>query len=250
MARKDNPHVSYLDVEKSFRKGNGKLDDIMPDMPLDTSSLPSHRVHDLPRQSKPNLSRPPVMNKATKSNLLDEKPFPVQGGEKQLPGDVNEKTSTANISLRKPFVFHDDDVEADSSKLKIKPNLFFKTRTNPTQSSKEVTLLKKPEAIQVPSKPLEERVTRDNSVDMSSMSMEGLEVEDTFNGAGCEDVISQNSCDRSANNDITAVRDKKGEGTADGNYDFSQKASELDGGLLIGNDVVSSVGLFICTLEG
>ncbi|KAI0509990.1 hypothetical protein KFK09_010590 [Dendrobium nobile] len=227
MARKDNPHVSYLDVEKSFRKDKGKLDDLM-DMPTDVlvakdlSSQQSHKAQNLQRQSKLNLSRP-VMNKVTKSSMLEEKPIFVEGHEKQLPGNVNKKTSTSNISLRKPSVYHDDDFEENSSKFTIKPNLYFKMRSSPPQSSGDVTLLKKPEVVQVPSITFEESITCDNSVDMSSTRLEIMDTEDTIDG-----------CDRSANYDIKAVRDNESEGTADDNCDFSQKSSELDVDLLIG----------------
>ncbi|XP_020599167.1 uncharacterized protein LOC110038617 [Phalaenopsis equestris] len=233
MARKDNPHVSYLDVEKSFRKNKGKMDDIT-DMPADLlvgedlTSPGSRKTQNLPKNSKLNLSRP-VMNKVMKPSMLEKVTSFAEIQEKQSPGNVDKKTSTSNVTLRKPSVFHDDDIEAVSSKLKIKPNLYFKLRRNPTQYSGEFTLLKKPEVVQLPSKPFEESVTYDNSVDMSFLNSEVMDTEDSFDDVETKVVMQQNSNDKSANYDIKAVRVDES-----GSSNFRQKSSELDGGLLIG----------------
>lgn len=220
IARKDNPQVSYLDVEKSFRKGKGELEDIMINLPADSlvgeefSSPRTQKTQDLSRHSKLNLVRP-VMNKANKSKMLEEKPVFVDAQKEQLPVNVYKSTPTSNISLRKPSVFHDEGSEEDSSKFHITSNPYFKMRSS-TQSSSELPVLKKPEVIQVSSKPFEESITCDSSVDIMSMSLEAMDNVDTLKKVESEDVIQQNSFERIANYYITTARENESKGTSDG----------------------------------
>lgn len=173
MARKANPDVSYLDVEKSFRKNKGKLDDYMINVPSDmtvegqpsgspnrTYLLSQKGAKNMPQEGTLNLSRP-LMNKVIKSTRPDEKPAVTEKQPNHFVGNSVQKSS--NIALRKPTVFQDDDAEIDS-KLKIKPNLFLKMKKSSSEYSSNVTLLKKPEAIKTPLNSDQENVPSGGSI--------------------------------------------------------------------------------------
>lgn len=104
LARKANPDVSFLDVEKSFIKNKGKLDDYMIKMQTDhnverQSSVSPRRIH-LPNQKtdegKLNLSRP-TMNREIKARRPQGKPSVVETPPDQLVG--NMKGVKSNITI-------------------------------------------------------------------------------------------------------------------------------------------------------
>ncbi|XP_010934713.1 uncharacterized protein [Elaeis guineensis] len=177
MARKANPGVSYLDVEKSFKKNKGKLDDYMINVPSDmtvegqpsgspnrTYLLSQKGANNMPQDGMLNLSRP-LMNKVIKATRPDEKPAVTEKQPNHFSGDSVQKSS--NIALRKPTVFQDDDAEIDS-KLKIKPNLFLKMKKGLSEYSSNVTLLKKPEVLKTPLNSDQENAPSDGSIQSHS----------------------------------------------------------------------------------
>lgn len=157
MARKANPDASYLEVEKSFMKNKGKLDDTMFNIP-DDLNVEVRRPSNL---AKPrlNVSRP-VMNTAARPVRPIQRPPAVDKPPNRLPENSGNKSGDSNISLRKPSTFQEDDIETDKySTFKVKPNLFLKMRKDSSEILNDVTLLKKPEVIQKPVSPEQEDVS-------------------------------------------------------------------------------------------
>ncbi|XP_021651592.2 uncharacterized protein LOC110643512 isoform X2 [Hevea brasiliensis] len=152
MARKANPNVSYLEVEKSFYENKGKIVEIR-ELPFDVSKdkKPSNSLDGL------NLVRP--VPKVGFKVQADGKPVatvikkPSQPVGKAMD---NTKRSVPNVILRKPAMFVEDDVEDKStsrSKMRIKPNLTLKMRNDQAKGKfSDMTLLRKPEPLSVDKK--------------------------------------------------------------------------------------------------
>lgn len=194
MARKANPDVSYLEVEKSFHKNKGKLDESMLNIGMDVNverELSTDKNLNLSRPvmnkgarpssdlslSRPlmrggaktvpalNLSRPVMSNGAKSAAELNlSRPVIPSGGKPMRPVEINrlardvgsKSSAPPNVALRKPDVVQEDDVPDKPSKLRIKPNLILKMRKDKDEDLSDVTLLKKPEAVQKALEPDEE----------------------------------------------------------------------------------------------
>ncbi|KAL5994460.1 hypothetical protein ACLOJK_024512 [Asimina triloba] len=185
MARKANPDVSYLDVEKEFAKKKGKFEIV--EIPLDWSKKevePSNPSYDERVRSKSfksdkglNLVRP-VMKKGIGSGQKSNSALDGLGIEtSQSSQKINTKSKSAsNVTLRKPSVLHADDVETEKSlKVEIKPNLYLKMRKDLLNKTKDssgnlskVSLLKKPEPIGVSSNYNQENMSSADAVGSSS----------------------------------------------------------------------------------
>ncbi|XP_009398552.1 uncharacterized protein LOC103983107 isoform X1 [Musa acuminata AAA Group] len=182
MARKSNPDVSYLEVEKSFRRNKGKLDDYMINVPEDMRvkqppSVSSKKedtsnkknAQNVTVEGQVNLSRP-TMNRGIRAMRPPEKPTSIQSQPNQILGDTEDRSTDPNISLRKPSITQDDDIEMNS-KLKFKPNLVLKMRKNTSENISNVSLLKKPEVVKVPLGSEQESVSSGNSSQSSLTEM-------------------------------------------------------------------------------
>ncbi|WCJ26231.1 Nucleic acid-binding OB-fold-like protein [Euphorbia peplus] len=149
MAKKANPDVSFLEVEKQFYKNKGKV--------VEIKELP----FDVPNKNK----------KQPSSNSLDGLGLvrPVPKGGFEFPNDIkpvapgirkpsrplakpidnsSTKRSVPNVILRKPALYVEDDVEdmPSRSRVNIKPNLTLKMRDYRTYDKfSDMTLLRKPQ---------------------------------------------------------------------------------------------------------
>lgn len=157
-----NPDASYMEIEKSFHKKGGKMNDI-EEIPLDWSKKgqSSDSLNEL------NLARP-VVKKVQSSNSLNGlnlvRPVPKKGVKfvvddrsnaleikrpKQPVGEAMEKAkrSVPNVILRKPSVYNEDDDENEkTSKLRIKPNLSLRMGNEQAREKfSDMTLLRKPQ---------------------------------------------------------------------------------------------------------
>lgn len=181
MARKSNPDVSYLEVEKSFYKNKGKLDDYMINIPsdvkMDELPLVPPKKADTSKlknasnvmEGKINLSRPTIKGgvRAVKSS---DKSMPIQVQPNQIIENATDKSGAPNISLRKPSIAQDDDIETNS-KFKTKPNLFLKMRQKSGEDLSNVSLLKKPVVDKPPLEPEKESVHSGDSIQASIPEM-------------------------------------------------------------------------------
>ncbi|KAL3498803.1 hypothetical protein ACH5RR_041535 [Cinchona calisaya] len=146
MARKSNPDMSYLEIEKSFEKKKGKsLNNEIKEVPFEVEK-PKNSVSSL---DGINLVRP--MTKTGVKVEANEKSFERQDIKKptQPVGKVveNSNRSVPNVILRKPSLFHDDENEK-SSRLSIRPNLSLRMGKEPQKERfSDITLLKKPEQL-------------------------------------------------------------------------------------------------------
>ncbi|KAG0474673.1 hypothetical protein HPP92_014359 [Vanilla planifolia] len=237
LSRKENPDVSYLDVEKSFRKNKGKLDGTL-DMPSTLHSGEEHSVQsqkpkELLKQKELNLSRP-LMGKVPKSKKDDENNTSIGIQENNLLGNIQLRNAPSSISLRKPSVFRDDIMKAQNTKLKTKPNLCLKTSTSAAQTYGEITLLKRPEFKHKPSKCIDENLSCDKPYDRSSKGLNGVDDLNMVNGVGAVVSTELSNFVGSAECDISNNRDEVFEGSLDGDTDSSPMSSELGRDLLLG----------------
>lgn len=146
MARKTNPDASFVEVEKSFYKNKGKLVEV-EELPFDVSDMkrPSTLSNGL------NLTRP-VPKKGVSFNaepVAQEIKKPRQSVGKGL--ENNNRSNVPNVILRKkPNMFAEDDVDdrSSQSRMRIRPNLTLKMRSDQTNEKfSDMTLLRKPEAL-------------------------------------------------------------------------------------------------------
>lgn len=113
LARKADPDVSYLDVEKSFSKNKGKLDDYMMNMQIDKimegqSSVSPSRKYSLNQKPENmlsegnlNLSRP-TMNTEIKARRPHGKPNVIENHPDQLLGNMKGvKSNITTLSSQK-----------------------------------------------------------------------------------------------------------------------------------------------------
>ncbi|XP_010273119.1 PREDICTED: uncharacterized protein LOC104608740 [Nelumbo nucifera] len=176
MGRKSNPDISYLEIEKSFQKNRGKLNDNIKEVPFDESSEEGQEQLSTSLDSL-NLLRP-VPKKGFKLKAEEKVPVTQIRKPSQPVGKAVDttKSSIPNVILRKPSTFNEDDVdmEKSSSRLKIKPNLFLKMRKEqPKESFSDITLLKKPGLISVPTDSGE--AVEDRLMSASSKAADNLE---------------------------------------------------------------------------
>ncbi|KAK1315348.1 hypothetical protein QJS10_CPA06g00349 [Acorus calamus] len=150
MARKSNPEVTPLDVEKSFSKKNkggpveGSIKLPPPRRLLDSSKSAGFFAQKALAEKNLLLSRP-AMNRGTNNGGMD-------GNPASRPAQLDEtvKEGSLNVGLRKPTVFRGDDGETDKAlDLRMKPNLFLKMRKGTIDDASDVTLLKRPEVVRV-----------------------------------------------------------------------------------------------------
>ncbi|KAK7358640.1 hypothetical protein VNO77_00578 [Canavalia gladiata] len=140
MGRKANPNVSYLDIEKAFKKG--KLVEV-EEVPFEGSK----RGKSSGKLDGLNLARP-VPPKGVKFEVDDNKAAleikkPLR--TENTAGNVR-KSSVPNVILRKPTVYKEDGDEGTSSRLRMKPNLSLKMRNEQGKEKfSDMTLLRKPE---------------------------------------------------------------------------------------------------------
>lgn len=185
MGRKANPDASYLEIEKSFLKKKGEIDygeEITRDAvsskfkatgesPRSPSSLPAPaRPRSSADDNRLNLLRP-TMDKRMKAAKASEKPIPASLPQPSKPVERSaNKDDTSKVALRKPAPLQGDDIELEKpSKFRIKPNLALKMKKDPSESSSDVTLLKKPEVVKVsPIPPDQGGLTPSDSVSSSS----------------------------------------------------------------------------------
>lgn len=220
MARKANPDVSYLEVEKSFHKNKGKLDESMFNIPADVN-VERQSPDDFAKAKNLNLSRPsmrkgvriaaelnlsrPVMNKGANAARPVERPASFGALQKPLSRtDSDEKhVAPPNVALRKPDVVQEDDIESDKqSKLRLKPNLVLKMREDRDEDLSDMALLKKPEVVQKPPEPDQENVSAsrpvmDDPVQLLSPSEMLLDKPKMINAVGPSDCVSDSVAESS-----------------------------------------------------
>ncbi|WOK94859.1 hypothetical protein Cni_G03564 [Canna indica] len=254
MARKSNPDVSYLDVEKAFRKNKGKLDDYMinipsdvkmedmPSAPLKKDNTSDQKVAQNVMDGKINLSRP-MMNRGIEAMRSTEKSIMIQTQKSQIVGNIVDK-NVPNVSLRKPSITQDDDIEMNS-KFKTKPNILFQMRKKSSEDLCNVPLLKKPEVAQISLDSEQETVTSGDSFQSSPTEMgvpdndakvlnEGMKVlndtnliEPTVNSNELQPRISDES-----SSTTTPVEDDVVEGQLENKIDMNSTSSKIDYGLV------------------
>ncbi|XP_015571983.2 uncharacterized protein LOC8266439 [Ricinus communis] len=152
MARKANPDVSYLEVEKSFYKNKGRIVEIK-ELPFDVAKdkKSSNSLDGL------NLVRP-VPKEGVKFQTDEKLKLPeINKLSKPIEKTIDyTKRSIPNVILRKPAMFVEDDVEdkpSSRSKVRIQPNLTLKMRNNQANEKfSDMTLLRKPEPVSVEEK--------------------------------------------------------------------------------------------------
>lgn len=110
MAKKANPDVSYLEVEKSFMKNKGKLDESMLSIGVDIN-VERRPTSDLSREKNLSLSRPEMKEGAkSTSNLSLSRPVMNKGvtstDELKLSRPVVNKgvKNTAELNLSRPVL--------------------------------------------------------------------------------------------------------------------------------------------------
>ncbi|XP_011022734.1 PREDICTED: uncharacterized protein LOC105124413 isoform X2 [Populus euphratica] len=153
MARKENPDVSYLEVEKSFYKNKGRAIEIK-EVPFDVSmkKKPSNVLDGL------NLVRP-VPKEGFKFQEKDKPVAPPKIKKSNQPVEKamdNAKHSVPNVILRKPSLYVEDDVEDRPSRnrVNILPNLTLKMGNDQNKEKfSDMTLLRKPRPMSVDEKP-------------------------------------------------------------------------------------------------
>lgn len=143
MGRKANPDATFNDIEKSFYKNKGKVDEVKG-VPIDWSKdmQSSSSLDGL------NLVRP-VPKKGFESKAGDEKPVvpnikrPSRPVWKPMEG---VKRSVPNVILRKPSMVNEPDVDEKPSRLRLRPNLSLTMRNQQAKEEfSDMTLLQKPE---------------------------------------------------------------------------------------------------------
>uniref|UniRef100_A0A2C9WA83 S1 motif domain-containing protein n=1 Tax=Manihot esculenta TaxID=3983 RepID=A0A2C9WA83_MANES len=182
MARKANPDVSYLEVEKSFYKNKGKIVEIK-ELPFEVfkDKKPSNSLDGL------NLVRP--VPKSGFEVPADDKPVAapaIKKPSKPVGKAIDStKRSVPNVILRKPAMFLEDDVEdkpTSRSKVRIKPNLTLKMRNDQAREEfSDMTLLRKPEPSSVKEESLD---NADTDICNDATRSRTLKEEDVNNYSG------------------------------------------------------------------
>ncbi|KAJ6703617.1 NUCLEIC ACID-BINDING OB-FOLD-LIKE PROTEIN [Salix viminalis] len=180
MARKENPDVSFLEVEKSFYKNKGKAVEIK-EVPFDVSmkKKPSNVLDGL------NLVRP-VPKEGFKFQEEDKPESPKIKKSDQPVGKAmnNAKRGVPNVILRKPSLYVEDDVEVRPSRnrVNILPNLTLKMGNDQNKEKfSDMTLLRKPRPMSVDEKQDSGNLRTGVNHDGAGMRVE-KEGEDIYNG--------------------------------------------------------------------
>lgn len=142
MARKLNPDMSYLEIEKSLQKKKGKGFSEIEELPFDVSRerKSGHSSNGL------NLVRP--VPKKGMTSQANEKSVKKEDKRPSLPDRKavgSSRGGVPNVILRKPSLFDDDESET-SSRFNISPNLALKmAKERQKETFSDMTLLRKPE---------------------------------------------------------------------------------------------------------
>ena len=181
MARKENPDVSYLEVEKSFYKNKGKAVEIK-EVPFDVSmkKKPPNVLDGL------NLVRP-VPKEGFKFQEEDKPESPKIKKSDQPVGKAmnNAKRGVPNVILRKPSLYVEDDVEDRPSRnrVNILPNLTLKMGNDQNKEKfSDMTLLRKPRPMSVDEKQDSGNLRAGVNHDGAGMRVEKEEGEDIYSG--------------------------------------------------------------------
>jgi hypothetical protein len=182
MARKENPDVSYLEVEKSFYKNKGRPVEIK-EVPFDVSmkKKPSNVLDGL------NLVRP-VPKEGFKFQEEDKPVAPPKIKKSNQPVEKamdNAKRSVPNVILRKPSLYVEDDVEDRPSRnrVNILPNLTLKMGNDQNKEKfSDMTLLRKPRPMSVDEKPDSGNLGTEVNHDGAGMRVEKEEGENRYSG--------------------------------------------------------------------
>ncbi|KAI3468763.1 hypothetical protein Pfo_025426 [Paulownia fortunei] len=182
MARKSNPDLSYLEIEKLLDKKKGKaLNEEIEEIPFDVS--------DEKKSTKSmqglNLVRP-VPKKGTKFEATN-KPVEADGKNSIRPvkkATKETKSSVPDVILRKPSLFNEEDGgNGKSSRFGMKPNLSLRMGKEPQKERfSDITLLKKPEPMTI-SPELGEENGHSDSSDGKAGVMDEIEDEGLTYGA-------------------------------------------------------------------
>ncbi|GAB4856882.1 hypothetical protein Ancab_014801 [Ancistrocladus abbreviatus] len=144
MGRKLNPDASYLEIEKNFHKNKGKIVEVK-EVPFDVP----RRGQSVDTTNGLNLVRPVPKKGMKVGNGADVKSTDTKKSGESVGNKVRSvtKSSVPNVILRKPSMFNENDDEMENlSRLRIKPNLSLKMRTETVREKfGGMTLLKKPE---------------------------------------------------------------------------------------------------------
>ncbi|XP_024031486.1 uncharacterized protein LOC21407060 [Morus notabilis] len=148
MGRKANPDATFIDIEKSFYKNKGKMDEVKG-VPIDwakdgqsSSSLDGlNLIRPVPKKGfefKSDDNDKPIVSKIKK---------PSRSVGKAAEGI---KHSVPNVILRKPNMVNEPDVDDKPSRLRLRPNLSLKMRNRQAKEEfSDMTLLRKPEPMSV-----------------------------------------------------------------------------------------------------
>ncbi|KAG6474585.1 hypothetical protein ZIOFF_068523 [Zingiber officinale] len=251
MARKLDPNVSYLDVEKSFYKNKGKMSDYALNIPSDVilEELQPPKKPDTSYQKNPqnvkdsniNLSRPTI-SRRPKTMKSSEGSIQVQTQPNHNRGKTDDRSEPPNISLRKPTVTQDDDFEINS-KFKIEPNVFLKMRKTSSEDISNMSLLRKPEVVKPNFESTQQKVSAGDSFQTSLDEVRGFDSDTEISNKG--EMLSD---DLNAISAVTSsdelqliklglpVENNKDEENLYGNHDAKSIFPKLDdGGVVTGS---------------
>ncbi|XP_042444528.1 uncharacterized protein LOC122029556 [Zingiber officinale] len=251
MARKLDPNVSYLDVEKSFYKNKGKMSDYALNIPSDVilEELQPPKKPDTSYQKNPqnvkdsniNLSRPTI-SRRPKTMKSSKGSIQVQTQPNHNRGKTDDRSEPPNISLRKPTVTQDDDFEINS-KFKIEPNVFLKMRKTSSEDISNMSLLRKPEVVKPNFESTQQKVSAGDSFQTSLDEVRGFDSDTEISNKG--EMLSD---DLNAISTVTSsdelqliklglpVENNKDEENLYGNHDAKSIFPKLDdGGVVTGS---------------
>lgn len=255
MARKLDPNVSYLDVEKSFYKNKGKMGDYALNIPSDVivEELRPPKKPDTSYQKKPqnvkdssiNLSRP-TMSRRPKAMKSSEGSIQAQTQPNQIRGNNVDRSEPPNISLRKPYVTQDDDFEINS-KFRIEPNVFLKMRKPSSEDVSNISLLRKPEVVKPNFESTKQKVSAGDSFQTSLDEVRGSDSDTEISNKG------EMSDDLNAISTVTSsdelqliksglpVENNKDEEHLYGNHDAKSILPKLDDDGVVTGNVIGSI---------
>lgn len=256
MARKLDPDVSYLDVEKSFYKNKGKMGDYTLNIPSDVivEELRPPKNPETSYQKNPqnvkdsniNLSRP-TMSKRPNAMRSSEGSIHVQTQPNQIRGNTIDTNEAPNISLRKPTVTQDDDFEINS-KFKIKPSVFLKMRKTSSEDVSNISLLRKPEVGKPNLESIQQKVSVEDSFQTSLDEVRGSDSETEISNKeemSLDDINAINTVTSSdelqLNKSGLLVENNKDEEHLYGNHGTESILSKLDDDGVVKGSVIGSL---------
>ncbi|KAK9094743.1 hypothetical protein Scep_026212 [Stephania cephalantha] len=143
MARKSNPDVSYLEIEKNFKQKRGDPDEEI------VYFSEEQRSRDQSSSGSLSLMRP-VRKKGPKPVNLENNEVKQKKGKDDIDNTRVKSGNVPKIILRKPTSAYqeDEDEKEKNSMLRIKPNLLLKMgKQGRKEQFSDITLLKKPEIV-------------------------------------------------------------------------------------------------------